>query len=307
MIRIGEVAEKYEISHRTLRYWEESGILKSNRNEKGYRFYSDDNILRIKQISILRKFKLPIKDIKKIFLSNSLSTAIEILEAHLERTNSELIELEKLSLAFKQLINLVKQKYMLSEFFDFLNECITSSVLFDYHSDLSNYTLERNVIMNKDLLNVRIVKLPRMLFACHRAESETPEIDCSKVTNKFILENNLHQKTGFRHFGFNNPDPTEGKPIYGYEMQFVIPDDLEVPKPLYKKEYEGGLFAALATKMTIIGEQWKTLYDWTINNPKYEIDWSRNYFEECIDYETFMSDIDEDEKQLDLLIPIKTK
>ena len=87
MIIIGEVAQKYEISHRTLRYWEESGILKSNRNEKGYRFYSDDNILRIKQISILRKFKLPIKDIKKIFLSNSLSTAIEILEAHLERTN----------------------------------------------------------------------------------------------------------------------------------------------------------------------------------------------------------------------------
>jgi DNA-binding transcriptional MerR regulator len=113
MIKIGEIVERYEISHRTLRYWEKSGILNSIRNEKGYRFYSDDNILRIKQISLLRKFKLPIKDIKEIFLANNLSTTIELLENHLKKTNSDLIKLKNLNTAFNHIINIAKQKYTL--------------------------------------------------------------------------------------------------------------------------------------------------------------------------------------------------
>lgn len=39
MLRIGEAAKKFDISNRTLRYWEEEGILNSTRTEKGYRFY----------------------------------------------------------------------------------------------------------------------------------------------------------------------------------------------------------------------------------------------------------------------------
>lgn len=309
MIKIGEVVKKYEISHRTLRYWEKSNILTSIRSESGYRYYSDDDIVRIKQISILRKFKLPIKDIKEIFLTNNLSSVVLILKNHLNKTKTELNELKNLTLAFEYLINIVRQKYDLSELFEVLDECLTSPK-FDC-INLQIKLLERNNIMKNNSsyndLDVRIVKLPKMVFACYRAESETPEDDCSKVTNKFILENNIHKKTGFRHFGFNNPDPKEGNPVYGYEMQFVIPDDLKIPSPLYKKEYLGGLFAALPTKMTIIGERWKKLYDWVVNSIKYEIDWNRNYFEECIDFETFISDVDADNKQLDLLIPIKLK
>jgi hypothetical protein len=197
--------------------------------------------------------------------------------------------------------------HTLEEFFDLIDEYSTTSI-FNNSINLQNNILERDVFMDNNSLNdlnVRIVKLPKMIFACYRAESETPENDCSEVINKVILENNLHKKIGFRHFGFNNPDPKEGISVYGYEIKFVIPNDFEVTKPLFKKEYDGGLFAALPTKMTVIGEQWKKLYEWTKNNSKYEVDWSRNYFEECTDYETFMSDIDEDEKQLDLLIPIK--
>ena len=37
--------------------------------------------------------------------------------------------------------------------------------------------------------DVRIVNLPRMLLACYKAESTTPENDCSKAVNKLIIEN----------------------------------------------------------------------------------------------------------------------
>jgi len=53
MLRIGEAAKKYGISNRTLRYWEEMGILKSLRTENGYRYFDSDNISRINQRLII--------------------------------------------------------------------------------------------------------------------------------------------------------------------------------------------------------------------------------------------------------------
>lgn len=102
MLRIGEAAKQFDISNRTLRYWEETGILKSTRTENGYRFYNDENVTRISQ-------------------------------------------------------------------------------------------------------------------------------------------NNLHKRSGYRNFGFNNPSPFEGNPVYGYEMWVTIPDNFVVPEPLVKKRFDGGL------------------------------------------------------------------
>jgi DNA-binding transcriptional MerR regulator len=41
MQRIGEVAMAYDISKRTLHYWEESGILKRCRMKNDYRYYKN--------------------------------------------------------------------------------------------------------------------------------------------------------------------------------------------------------------------------------------------------------------------------
>ena len=59
MLRIGEAAKTYGISNRTLRYWEDAGVLKSTRAENGYRYYDNENVVRINQIVLLRKLKMP--------------------------------------------------------------------------------------------------------------------------------------------------------------------------------------------------------------------------------------------------------
>lgn len=161
-----------------------------------------------------------------------------------------------------------------------------------------------------EMEDVRIVRLPKMILACYCAESETPEEDCSKVTEPIIAQYKLDEKLGFRHFGFNNPCPTESSPVYGYEMWFVVPEDFKIPSPLWRKEFDGGLYAAIPTKMNLIGERWRRLWEWVQNNEKYEFDLNpdinRLGLEENINYEDFISDdIDFGEKQLDLLIPIK--
>lgn len=151
-----------------------------------------------------------------------------------------------------------------------------------------------------------LLRIPEMIVASYKAESETLEKDCSEVMNKFILKNSLHKKSGFRHFGFNNPNPSENNPVYGYEMWVAIPEDFNVPSPLVKKKFEGGLYASITTKMGEIGERWKQLYNWVKSSDKYDVDFSFQWLEECIDFETFILG-DENVQQLDLLEPIKIK
>jgi DNA-binding transcriptional MerR regulator len=308
MLRIGETAKMYDISNRTLRYWEEMGILKSERTENDYRYYNDENVARIKQIVLLRKLKMPISEIERVFIASDFSIAIDALSNHLENLKKDANAYMGLIANVEALILHIKNAKDMKQVFS----CLEANNITDlkHSSDLKINLFERTTIMSKENLNnVRIVKIPVLTVASYRAESESPENDCSKVFNKFVLENNLHKRDGYRNLGFNNPSPTEGNPVYGYEIWVTIPDDFDVPQPLVKKHFAGGQYASISTYMNEIGERWMQLNKWCENNDKYEIDFSVQWLEECtMDFEMFISDtIPDGEKQLDLLQPIKLK
>lgn len=313
MLKIGEVALEYHLSNRTLRYWEESGILKSIRKENSYRYYDDENIRRIRQIILLRKLSLSIEDIKRIFISKKLADTIEVLSRHLQNKKQETDELEAQEVLLKRLIVKLSSQSstLLDEKIDFY------SALPEFNAIQIKAHSERSISMHekakaKNLDDLRYLRLPKMIFACYQVTSETPEDDCWKVVGKLIRDYKLDEKIGFRHFGFNNPNPSKTSSLYGYEMWIVVPEDFDVPKPFYRREFEGGLFVSISTYLPIIGERWKTLWDWAQNNQKYEIDWNpssgRRCLEECIDIKRFFSnEISEEERQLDLMIPVKLK
>lgn len=71
-------------------------------------------------------------------------------------------------------------------------------------------------------------------------------------------------------FGFDNPTPT-GNENYGYEFWVTIPDDMEVPAPLQKKHFAGGLYAAHYIKMGDFHE-WRYLSKWVKDSTEYEYD-----------------------------------
>lgn len=305
MLRIGEAAKQFDISNRTLRYWEEVGILKSTRTENGYRFYNDENVARINQIVLLRKLKMPIAEIERVFLAIDFSVAIDALNEHLESLKRDVSVYDFLIILIEKLIRHIKESQSLEHVFSYL-ETQESIIDSDHESTPQIQLSERIILMSEERLNnVRIVKLPAMTVAAYRAESATPEDDCSKVFNKFVLENNLHKRSGYRNFGFNNPSPSEGNPVYGYEMWVTIPDNFIVPEPLAKKQFDGGLYASISTHMNEIGERWQLLYNWCKNNQDYDVDFSFQWLEECsMDFETFISGKDQ---QLDLLEPIKIR
>jgi DNA-binding transcriptional MerR regulator len=308
LVKIGDVARKTGLSHRTLRFWEESGILKSVRMENGYRFYDPGNMARIAQIDFLRKIDVPIADIKRIMQSQRLSVLVEVLSMQLSKIEYQMDELLSLKTIILSLIQHSHQNVSMDEFLE------NVEALSDNHSlSISLGEKERKSMKdNQDFSEVRLIRLPKMTFACARAISKSPEDDCWKIINEFVVKNDLLNQSGFRHFGFNDPDPQEGKEEYGYQMWVVIDKDTVVEEPMWKIDFEGGMYAGLVTTMDVIGERWKKLWQWSTNNDDYEVDWNpaknRIWLEECMDYITFNDPtISFEKKQLDLLTPIKKK
>lgn len=110
LMKIGDVTNKFGVSHRALYYWENVGILKSTRGENDYRYYDEENIQKIKQIVILRKLRLSIPSIQTIFTSNELSKVIAVFSEHLDETKKEKEQLNALGLVLNQLLNMLKDR-----------------------------------------------------------------------------------------------------------------------------------------------------------------------------------------------------
>lgn len=71
LLKINEVAKKYDTTKRTLRYYEEAGLLKAKRMDfSNYRYYDDGSLKRLEQILLLRKVGFKITEVKQILLSN---------------------------------------------------------------------------------------------------------------------------------------------------------------------------------------------------------------------------------------------
>ncbi|MCL1830974.1 MAG: GyrI-like domain-containing protein, partial [Oscillospiraceae bacterium] len=258
------------------------------------------------QIVLLRKLKMPVMDIKKMLSSDDVDVAIDTLTSHLENLKQDAAVSESLSVLMERIIQDVKKEKNLEQV-HLYNGAVRTTELSEHGKALQILLSERDRIMSvNQLCNVRIVRLPAMTVASYHAESTTPENDCSEVMNKFVLDNSLHKQSGFRHFGFNNPSPSENNPVYGYEMWVTIPRDFVVAEPFILKEFSGGLYASVTTSMGEIGERWQQLYDWVKNSDRYSVDSSVQWLEECIDFETFFSG-NESFQQLDLLEPIKLK
>ena len=66
MLRIGEVAARAGVSVRALRYYEEQGLLDSERSPSGQRRYSDDAVDRVHFIQLLYAAGLTSRDVLQI-------------------------------------------------------------------------------------------------------------------------------------------------------------------------------------------------------------------------------------------------
>lgn len=66
LLKIGEVAERLGTTARTLRFYEEQGLLEPVRTEKGTRLYSSEDIERFRVVLRLADLGLPLRDVSEL-------------------------------------------------------------------------------------------------------------------------------------------------------------------------------------------------------------------------------------------------
>lgn len=120
-MKIGDVTNKFGISHRSLHYWENVGILKSTRAENDYRYYDETNLLKIKQIVLLRKLRFSIPSIQEIFTSDELSKIITVFTNHMEETKKEAEQLNALGIILRHLLNMLKDRQSMESIYKYLD------------------------------------------------------------------------------------------------------------------------------------------------------------------------------------------
>ena len=74
----GQFAKMANVSNRTIRYYDKQGLLKPHHiSEKGYRYYSDDDFVKLQQILSLKNLGFSLEEIFSMTLRNDVSSLKE--------------------------------------------------------------------------------------------------------------------------------------------------------------------------------------------------------------------------------------
>lgn len=110
LIKIRDVSAKYDISARTLRYYEDMGLITSTRcNDYAYRRYDEAAVKRLEQILILRKLNISIKDIQRIFNTSGSDVVLEVLAKKVDDIDGEVALLQELKEVILDFVHQIKK------------------------------------------------------------------------------------------------------------------------------------------------------------------------------------------------------
>lgn len=330
--KVGQVSRDYGISTRMLRYYEQAGLIES-RHQDGYayRLYDENAIIRLRQIIVLRKLRVPVKQIISILNHSDAVQAVEIFRQNIYRLDKEitaLLAVRSILLRFTEEINEkadVKLKLLSDEaLFSMINTLsFASNQIKENKVDVSMEKLDKasetlNKMTDKE---VRIVFLPPMSVAAYCASGERCEDKAGEVINQFVTEKGLTKiKPDLRQFGFDcsGEETVVGEPSHAYEMWVSVPDDMAIPKPLVKRRFTGGMYAVHVLRAWDF-QDWCLLKDWVDASERYESAWGEPRWtpdetgpgqglEEQLNYLVNSNHgFKKEDMQLDLLFPVREK
>jgi len=320
---ITQLTKSLGVSTRTLRYYERIGLLQSRRVEGyAYRVYDEEATARLKQIILLRKLRVPLKQIAQLLRDDGTVNAIELFMQNIDELDDEITSLSTIRDILQALVDKLRESASVRIGEHLLSDRKIMALMAPLN--LNKFALKEadeklNKLKDRD---VRIVYLPPATVAAAYAQGTEPgpELETADIVDKFIAGSGLaNVYPASRHYGFNNPDePVHGEG-HGYERYITIPDDMEVPAPLVKKRFVGGVYAAYTIPM---GEwdAWLALHAWVVNSDRYDFrwytiegvsGWTCGWIEEHLNYWNWHasgeSKVRNEDRQIDLLIPIQEK
>lgn len=110
LIKIKDVSSQYDVTARTLRYYEDMGLLTSVRStDYAYRMYDENAIRRLEQILILRKLSISIRDIQRVFSASGSEIVLEVLGKKVTSIDDEVALLHELKEIVLDFIHEIEQ------------------------------------------------------------------------------------------------------------------------------------------------------------------------------------------------------
>ena len=273
------------ISSRMLRYYEQIGLIGSRRVEDyAYRVYDEEAIRRLRQIIILRKLRVPVKQIREIFGNSSALGVIDVFEQNIR----ELQEKANLNLQLDYLGD--------SSVFAVVDSISFPKNILQEETSMEDLNKANETLQKLEDKDVRIIYLPPMTVAAARFSGKAeygvgPE--ATGMIEKFVYGTELlKMKPDARGMGFDcsraDLRVEVGATPTAYEAWVSIPEDMEVPPPLVKKTFSGGMYAAHVLRDWNF-QDWGLLQEWVSKSGRYE-EADGPCFEDT---------------QIDLLLPIK--
>jgi DNA-binding transcriptional MerR regulator len=96
MFTVKQLSRLANVTPRTLHYYDQIGLLKPSQvAENGYRYYSEEALLRLQQILLYRELDLPLQRIQAILQRGDFE-ATQALESHKEQLRRRIAHLERL-------------------------------------------------------------------------------------------------------------------------------------------------------------------------------------------------------------------
>ena len=319
---IGTVSKNLGISSRMLRYYEQIGLIESKRVENyAYRVYDEEAIRRLRQIILLRKLRVSVKQIRELFGNSSALGVIEVFEKNIRELDEQMTALSTVKSILSRLVRELREKANLHLQLDYLGDnsifAVVDGISFSKNKiqeetsveDLNKAAETLQKLEDKD---VRIIYLPPMTVAAARFSGEAeygvgPE--ATGMIEKFVYEKELLKiKPDARGMGFDcsreDLRVQAGATPTAYEAWVSIPEDMVVKPPLVKKTFSGGMYAAHVLRDWNF-QDWRLLQEWAAESGRYE-EAGGPCFEEILNYYNLMNNgAKMEDTQIDLLLPVK--
>ena len=303
LMKISELTSLLGVSSRTLRYYEQIGLVKSIRPQfETYRYYNEEAIERVRQICVLRKMQISIKDIQRIYESKDMSVLVETFVKNMDEIDLKIASLNEL----KRITNEFLQTMMLNG----IEHISTLPLIYDKINDELAQKEEQEPITISKLneiadtvaqpMDLNIIQLPFMRVISSKRKT-TGESD---VDGFYEWLDGQESRTDLfeQHTLFEYQD-SFGQTIVVYKMLWEFEDC-----PYQEEVLAGGLFA---TGSVYADEDMESYFKRMIksfdHNPYYQVDYQSNGDLRCNVLAESVLSVDRQRDRVNLLLPIKRR
>ena len=139
MLTVKQISKLAHITPRTLRYYDQIGLLLPDFvGENGYRYYSEASLLKLQQILFYRELEIPLEQIKEIMGRQNFDL-LTALEDHKRQLEKKIYRLNKLITTVDQTLKYIKGE-----------EEMNKKVLFDAFNDEEQKEMEKEALQMYD-------------------------------------------------------------------------------------------------------------------------------------------------------------